>query len=53
MGYLHGLLLALALLVALRWISGSGTRRHGARARTRPTPTPGVWNDVATRRRCG
>jgi hypothetical protein len=47
MGYLHGLLLALALLVVLRWIAGSGSRR------TRPTPTPGIWNHVESRRRCG
>jgi hypothetical protein len=53
MGYVHGLLFALALLVVLRWISGSGSRRHDATHRTRSTPAPGVWNDVATRRRCG
>jgi hypothetical protein len=53
MGYLHGLLLALALLVALRWISGSGTRHHGAPHRSRPVHGPGVWNHVETRRRCG
>jgi hypothetical protein len=53
MGYLHGLLLALALLVVLRWISGSGSRRHGAPHRLRPVRGPGVWNHVETRRRCG
>jgi len=53
MGYLHGLLLALALLVVLRWISGSGTRRHGAPHRSRPAPTPGAWSHVEARRRCG
>jgi hypothetical protein len=53
MDYVHGLLLALALLVVLRWISGSGPRRHDAPRRARPAPAPGIWNHVESRRRCG
>jgi hypothetical protein len=53
MGYLHGLLLALALLALVGWISGGGSRRRDAPYRTRPTPTPGVWSHAETRRRCG
>lgn len=52
MGYLHGLLIAVAALAVLRWISGSGSRRRAGPQRTRAAPTPGVWSHVETRRRC-
>jgi hypothetical protein len=51
MGYLYGLVVALALLVVLRWIAGSGSRGRDAPPPTRPAPAPGVWSHVETRRR--